>query len=70
MKIKDSLSLRTVRKKIIMLSKIAGIVLIISYVLSTRLPIEADFSLLLWLCFVILLVHHFTTFKLSCFFKT
>lgn len=56
MKIKDRLSLRTVRKKIIMLSKIAGIVLIISYILSTRLPIEADFSLLLWLCFVILLV--------------
>lgn len=56
MKIKDSLSLRTVRKRIIMISKIAGIILIISYVISTRLPIEQDFSLLLWLCFVTLLV--------------
>lgn len=56
MKIKDSFSLRTVRKKIIMVSKIAGIILIISYVISTRVPIEQDFSFLLWLCFVILLV--------------
>ena len=56
MKIKDSFSLRTVRKKIIMVSKIAGIILIISYVVSTRLPIEQDFSFLLWLCFVVLLV--------------
>ena len=56
MKIKDNFSLRTVRKKIIMVSKIAGIILIISYVISTRLPIEQDFSFLLWLCFVILLV--------------
>lgn len=56
MKMKDNFSLRTVRKKIIMISKIAGIILIISYVISTRLPIEQDFSFLLWLCFVILLV--------------
>ena len=56
MKIKDGLSLRTVRKRIIMISKIAGIVLIISYIISTRLPIEQDFSFLLWLCFVTLLV--------------
>ena len=56
MKIEDNFSLRTVRKKIIMVSKIAGIILIISYVISTRLPIEQDFSFLLWLCFVILLV--------------
>lgn len=53
---KDCFSLRTVRRKIIMISKIAGIVLIISYVISTRLPIEQDFSFLLWLCFVTLLV--------------
>ena len=56
MKIEDNFSLRTVRKKIIMVSKIAGIILIISYVISTRLPIEQDFSFLLWLCFVILVV--------------
>ena len=56
MNIKDSFSLRTVRKKIIMISKMAGIVLIISYIISIRLPIEQDFSFLLWLCFVTLLV--------------
>ena len=56
MKIRDSFSLRTVRKKILMISKIAGIILIISYVISTRLPIDQDFSFLLWLCFVVLLV--------------
>ena len=56
MKIKDNFSLRTVRKKIIMVSKVAGIILIISYVISTRLPVEQDVSFLLWLCFVILLV--------------
>lgn len=56
MKIKDNFSLRTVRKKIIMISKIAGIILIISYVISTRLPVDQDFSFLLWICFVTLLV--------------
>lgn len=56
MNIKDSFSLRTVRKKIIMISKIAGIILIISYVISIKLPIEQDFAFLLWLCFVTLLV--------------
>lgn len=56
MKIKDSFSLRTVRKKIIMVSKAAGIILIISYVISTGLPIEQDFSFLLWLFFITLLV--------------
>ena len=56
MNIKDNFSMRTVRKKIIMVSKIAGIILIISYIVSTRLPIGEDFSFLLWLCFVTVLV--------------
>ncbi len=37
MRLKDNFSLRTVRKKIIMLSKLAGIVLIVSYIASTRI---------------------------------
>ncbi len=53
---KELFSLRTVRKKILMLSKIAGIALILSYILSTRLPISEDASFLLWLGFVLLLV--------------
>ena len=53
---KEQFSLRTVRKKIIMISKIAGIVLMISYLISTRLPLEEDLSFLLWVVFVILLI--------------
>lgn len=53
---KEQFSLRTVRKKIIMVSKIAGIALVISYIISTRLPLGQDISLLLWMGFVILLV--------------
>lgn len=56
MSIRDSFTLRTVRKKIIMISKVAGIVLIASYVVSTRLPIDPDVSFLIWLCFVVALV--------------
>ena len=53
---KELFSLRTVRKKILMLSKIAGIALVFSYILSTRLPISEDASFLLWLGFVLLLI--------------
>ncbi|WP_300693070.1 HAMP domain-containing sensor histidine kinase [uncultured Oscillibacter sp.] len=53
---KELFSLRTVQKKIVMLSKLAGIVLIFSYILSTRLPVNEDASFLLWLGFVLLLV--------------
>ena len=53
---KELFSLRTVRKKILMLSKIAGVVLIFSYIFSTGLPVSKDTSLLIWLGFVLLLV--------------
>ncbi len=53
---KELFSLRTVRKKILMLSKLAGLALIFSYVLSTGLPISEDASFLLWLGFLLLLV--------------
>ncbi len=53
---KELFSLSTVRKKILMLSKLAGLALIFSYVLSTGLPISEDASFLLWLGFVLLLV--------------
>lgn len=38
-----------------MISKIAGIILMVSYLISTRLPLEEDVSFLLWIIFVILL---------------
>ena len=53
---KEVFSLRTVRKKIVMLSKLAGIVLIFSYILSTRLPVSEDVSFLIWLGFLLMLV--------------
>ena len=53
---KDAFSLRTVRKKILMLSKLAGLALIFSYIFSTRLPVDQDVSFLIWFVFVLLLV--------------
>lgn len=53
---KEQLSLRTVRKKIVMISKIAGVALIVSYVVSTQLPLGQDISFLIWIAFVALLI--------------
>lgn len=53
---KEQFSFRTVRKKIIMVSKIAGILLMFSYLISTRLSLGKDISFLLWIIFVILLI--------------
>ena len=53
---KDAFSLRTVRKKILMLTKLAGAALIVAYVLSTALPVGKDASFLIWLGFSLLLV--------------
>ena len=53
---KEAFSLRTVRKKILMMSKLAGLALIFSYVLSTGLPVSEDTSFLIWLGFVFLLI--------------
>ena len=53
---KEAFSLRTVRKKIVMLSKLAGIVLVFSYILSTRLPVSEDASFLIWLGFLLMLI--------------
>ncbi len=52
---KEQFSLRTVRKKIVMASKIVGIFLIVSYMVSARLPFREDISFLIWLVFVVLL---------------
>lgn len=53
---KEQLSLHTVRKKIVIISKIAGFALIISYVVSTRLPFGQNISFLIWIGFVALLI--------------
>ncbi len=56
MRLKDNFTFRTVRKKILMVSKLAGILLILSYILSTKLEIEPDISLAIWFAFVIAIV--------------
>ena len=53
---KDAFSFHTVRKKILMLSKLAGLALIFSYILSASLPIGQDMSFSIWAMFVLLLV--------------
>ena len=53
---KEWFSLRTVRKKVLMLSKLAGIALILSYIFSAGLPVNEEEAFLIWLCFVLLLV--------------
>ncbi len=56
MKIKDHFTICTVRKKILMISKLAGIALILSYLISTHLPLDTDISFWIWFSFIILLV--------------
>lgn len=53
---RERFSLRTVRKKIVMISKLAGILLMISYLISTRLPLGENLSFLVWVIFVVLLI--------------
>ncbi len=56
MKKRNAFTMRSIRNKIILVSKLAGVLLVISYVVSTRLPVHPDISLLLWLGFVTLLI--------------
>ncbi|MCB7521014.1 HAMP domain-containing histidine kinase [[Clostridium] hylemonae] len=56
MKLDDNFTFRTVRKKILIISKLAGILLILSYILSTKLEIDPDVSFAVWFAFVIAVV--------------
>ena len=56
MNLKNLFSFHTVRKKIIITSKLAGMVLIASFLFSTHVSDNPDVSLLVWLAFVIPLV--------------
>lgn len=56
MKLNDNFTLRTVRKKILAVSKLAGILLIFSYMVSTKLEINSDVSMAIWFAFVIAVV--------------
>lgn len=56
MKLIDNFTLRTVRKKILFFSKLAGVLLILSYIVSRKLEIDSDISYILWMGFVIVIV--------------
>lgn len=56
MKVSDNFTFRTVRKRILIVSKLAGILLILSYILSTKLETEPDVSFAIWFAFVIAIV--------------
>ena len=56
MKISDNMNVFGIRKKILLASKLMGIILVVSYVFSTRLPLNADISFVIWLVFVAVLI--------------
>ncbi|MDE6363615.1 MAG: HAMP domain-containing protein, partial [Lachnospiraceae bacterium] len=56
MKISDHMNVFTIRKKILLASKLMGVILVLSYVFSTRLPFGKDVSLMIWLLFVAALI--------------
>ncbi len=56
MKISDSMNVFTIRKKILLVSKLIGVLLVISYVLSAKLPINTSHSYALWMAFVVVLI--------------
>jgi len=56
MKISNNVNVLTIRKKILLASKLIGVLLIASYVLFAKLPINANYSYALWMVFVVALV--------------
>ena len=44
MKIRENMNIFTIRKKILLASKLMGVILIVSYILSHELPISKDLS--------------------------
>ena len=58
MKNSENLSIRSIRKKILLMSKAIGAVLVISYILSSKLPFSASLSLCIWIVFVVLLIFY------------
>ncbi|MDE5933474.1 MAG: HAMP domain-containing histidine kinase [Lachnospiraceae bacterium] len=53
---KDNFNIHSIRKKILVASKVIGAVLILSYIFSTKLPFSADISLSIWALFVMFLI--------------
>ncbi len=56
MKMSDNMNVFSIRKKILLASKLMGIILVLSYVFFTGLPLDADISFIIWLVFVAVLI--------------
>lgn len=56
MKNSKKLAIHSIRKKILIASKVTGAILIISYIIATKLPFSQDTSLFIWTLFLALLV--------------
>ncbi|MDE7444654.1 MAG: HAMP domain-containing histidine kinase [Lachnospiraceae bacterium] len=66
MKNSDNLSIHSMRKKILIISKVIGAILVISYIFSTKLPFSSDISFFIWTVFMVLLIFA-VDFLMSCF---
>ena len=60
------MNIHSIRKKILLMSKVIGAVLVISYILSTKLPFSSNISFFIWTVFVVLLIFA-VDFMMSCF---
>ena len=56
MKISDNMNVFSIRKKILLASKLMGVILVVSYMFFTGLPLNADISFVIWLVFVAALI--------------
>lgn len=54
--LRDAFSMRSVRKKVLALSKVLALLLVVFYVVLVNLPIERDWSFALWVVFVVVAV--------------
>jgi len=66
MKNYDTLSVHSIRKKLLLMSKVIGAILVISYILSTKLPFSSNTSLSIWTVFMVILIFA-VDFLMSCF---
>lgn len=56
MKISNHMNIFTVRKKILLASKLIGVMLIVSYMFSAKMPIDTNISFAVWMIFVVVLI--------------
>ena len=56
MKTSDNMNIFSIRKKILLASKLMGVILVVSYVFSARLSLNPEISYIIWLIFVVALI--------------